>query len=293
MNMEMFDEDFDAFRSGNTGKITTHHAKNVKSPPQAKHYPSCYESHPAVPIGPGHVYGGSCGWPKVTDADIYIGLDSSMNFRNPMRYPWHPAPEQTGPLEVLFRIPDGHPPKDVAEFKAMIGWLAQQLLAGKKIHIGCIGGHGRTGLVLAALKKVVDGTQDAITWVREHYCHKAVESTSQVQFLADEFGITKVPGSRLPPVQVPLHGSGRSHLKTAAEFWSHDEAGQQEIARKARKSVVATTPLAGGKGPPLGTIEATPAASLSSVWGRGAKIVQGPLVKLKKPAKMEPSQEGA
>ena len=70
-------------------------------------------------------------------------------------------------------------PKDAVEFKKMVVWLKEQGQAGKKIHIGCIGGHGRTGTLLAALVKEVTGNVDAIAYVRKNYCAKAVESNSQ------------------------------------------------------------------------------------------------------------------
>jgi hypothetical protein len=295
-NIDMFDEDVQdvPFSEKKTGKIQTFHNDahaHSTSAAVRNNYPSCYESHPPVPIGPGFVYGGSCGWPKVKDADIYIGLDGSMGFMNTHRYPWHP--EQDGPVEVLFRIPDGHAPKDAHEFKAMINWLSEQLLKGKKIHIGCIGGHGRTGMVIAALKRQVDGTEDAITWVRENYCHKAVESSSQVQFLADHYGIKKVQGSRGP---IPVHpGHSRSKLKSADEVNDFDEFMERDTARRAQKATkVPGKALPPGErpAPPVGPITALPTASITNVWGKNARTIHVELVKRAKSDNMAMSQEG-
>lgn len=151
----------------------------------------CYMNHPALDVGPWKIYGGSCAHPIVENGDIYVGLDSSR--RQVSHYPWNGDPKV---IDVFFPIADGTAPKDVAEFKKMVTWLALKLKAGKLIHVGCIGGHGRTGLVLAALVKEVTGNVDAIQYVRDHYCKKAVESSSQVLFLFNEYGITQVAGSR-------------------------------------------------------------------------------------------------
>ena len=98
-------------------------------------------------------------------------------------YPWEEGES------FLYYIQDMAAPKDADSFKMLISWLADQLVAGKKVHIGCIGGHGRTGTVLAALVKFMTGMEDAITYVRENYCHKAVESSEQISFLSREYGI--------------------------------------------------------------------------------------------------------
>lgn len=174
-----FDDDFDSAFDGG-GKFT--------------YAPRCYESHKPLTLGKGLVYGGSCSYPMIKTCDVYVGLDGWMKFQKP-RYPWHKT-SSMGPIEIPFTITDMQAPSDPEEFKNMIAWLAEQLAAGKSVHVGCMGGHGRTGTVLAALVKVVTGEVDAITWVRTHYCKKAVESKAQVNFLHKYFGITKVPGSK-------------------------------------------------------------------------------------------------
>lgn len=141
----------------------------------------CYESHPAILIGGHSVYGGACSRPVVLDADIYVGLDAG--FRPSAKsYPW-----VTGE-SFLYYIQDMTAPSDVDTFKALIKWLATNIKAGKKVHIGCIGGHGRTGTVLAALVAHMDNHADPIAYVRKNYCPKAVESQEQVDFLKLHYG---------------------------------------------------------------------------------------------------------
>ena len=145
----------------------------------------CYRTHKPLKLQSGYtVYGGSCSDPVVQDADIYVGLDGSMG-DHPSMLPW------TKPQGVYYRIPDMQVPTNPETFKKLILWLVKALKDGKKVHVGCIGGHGRTGMVLSALVKELDGEVDAIEYVRKHYCDSAVETSSQVDFLHKHFGIKK------------------------------------------------------------------------------------------------------
>lgn len=145
----------------------------------------CYTSHPPLKIGEHVIYGGSCIEPVIGDADVYVGLDHGMKMTK-RYYPWRDG------TEVKFLIQDMGVPENADDFKDLIAWLSTQLAAGKKVHVGCIGGHGRTGMVLSALVKVMTGNEDATTYVRENYCQKAVESQRQVDWLNKHFGIKPV-----------------------------------------------------------------------------------------------------
>ncbi len=160
-------------------------AKNTPKEPKKFASQRCFHSHPALPIKDGLVvYGGSCSSPVIKDADIYVGFDWGMGSFSQM-YPWHDGEA------FLFKIPDMGVPSNVAEFKLMIHYIAENIVAGKKIHMGCIGGHGRTGLVMAALIKHMTGEVDATNYVRKHYCKKAVESAKQIDWLYKNFKIKK------------------------------------------------------------------------------------------------------
>ena len=158
--------------------------------------PRCYESHPPLPlvdaVGTYNIYGGSCSDPVVLDADIYIGFDY-MRAKH-FQYPWNPATSTV--IEIAFPITDMRAPSNPEEFKKMITWVCNQLREGKKIHAGCIGGHGRTGTFLAAVVAEFTGEKDAITYVRANYCKKAVESVEQIKFLGAHYGILPVQGSK-------------------------------------------------------------------------------------------------
>ena len=197
-------------------------------------YQSCYVTHKPLLLGNTglQIHGGSCSSPVVKDADVYIGFDSGMRF-TARHWPW------TVGTEILFRISDGRAPDDTAAFRQLVDWTADQLHAGKKVHCGCIGGHGRTGTFLAALLSVVAGEVDAITYVREHYCKKAVETAEQVKFLQQHYGI----------------------LETDARRSSWTKPARAEHARKAKSSKSKKAP----GGSDRRTI--TPMFDTHSIWG--------------------------
>lgn len=204
----------------------------------SKSYSACAHSHKPLIIQPANanvntapiiVYGGKGGDPVKKDCDIYAKLDryTSSPFAN---YPW----SENKRVMFSFHIPDHSTPEDPAEFKRMIAWLAEQARAGKSIHVGCVGGHGRTGMVLAALVKEIAGVEDAITYVRENYCKKAVESSSQVKFLAKHFGITEVKGSKdysTKPTKADLIGDPVDAIYYGRKSGSRAERHNAKYAR--------------------------------------------------------------
>ena len=180
----------------------------------------CHKSHPALKL-PGTelvIHGGSCCNPVVTDADVYIGFDSGMQ-RTSARFPWNSG------TEVYFKINDMSPPDDAVEFAKLVSWTKTQLEAGKKVHAGCIGGHGRTGTFLAALVSAF-GEKDAIAYVRKHYCEKAVESSGQVKFLGKHFDVIPAPGHK--DSHQTSSGSGKGRGKKGSLHHLHAPAGVVE-----------------------------------------------------------------
>ena len=74
-----------------------------------------------------------------------------------------------------------------------------------------------TGLTDAQGRFVMRGETDAITYVRTHYCPKAVESTAQIDFLHKHFGIKKQKGSKSSVVWTKGSYSG--------DYWSKGRGG--------------------------------------------------------------------
>lgn len=199
----------------------------------------CFEGHPALPIGKFEIYGGSCSAPAVKDADIYVGFDFSMS-KSIKSFPWESGES------FLFHITDMQAPADPEQFKKLIEWLALQLTAQKKVHLGCIGGHGRTGTVLAALVTHMTGELDSITYVRKHYCERAVESKAQVDFLNKHFGITIVDGHK--------QSSGTSTGRWSSAS-STSLADSPKVVPMPKRAI------------PVGTKEVMPTQHPLSLWG--------------------------
>lgn len=152
----------------------------------------CTFKHPALVI-PGTdlvIHGGSCSHPSVPDADVYIGFDKHSMLHTKRAWPWKKG------TEFLFPITDMAAPADAHDFRKLVEWTAGRLQKGEKVHCGCIGGHGRTGTFLAALVKHMGAEEDAIGYVRKHYCEKAVESKAQIDFLKKEWGVKDAKPSK-------------------------------------------------------------------------------------------------
>lgn len=72
--------------------------------------------------------------------------------------------------------------EDVA--RALLSVL-EEARVGRRVEIGCLGGHGRTGTALACLA-ILSGlpSAEALDWVRTSYCAHAVETPEQAAFVA-------------------------------------------------------------------------------------------------------------
>jgi hypothetical protein len=149
--------------------------------------PKCYTTHTRQDFGLDiALYGGSCLHPIIHDADVYIGLEKGMHVAQ-ISAPWN-----NGCGSHLFYIKNMEVPTDDQAFIKMLEWVSLQLISKKVVHIGCIGGHGRTGLVLAGLKYLMTDDKESIPYLRKHYCKKAVESDMQMNYLHKLFGLSKV-----------------------------------------------------------------------------------------------------
>ena len=154
-------------------------------PTKVAYAPSCHLAHPPYPVFEDFtVIGGSGIFPHVKDCDVYCSLDRN----GTTSMPW-----ETGATRFVWEIKNYGVPTDVAGFKHMVTYLAGKIKEGKKVHVGCMAGHGRTGMVLAALRFEMAGDPDAIMHVRNNYCNQAVEPDGQIKWLMDHYGMNKAP----------------------------------------------------------------------------------------------------
>lgn len=85
---------------------------------------------------------------------------------------------------VLVRWPDFGLPENWAETANAIQNAYARAAAGERVEIGCAGGLGRTGTVLACMA-VLSGVaaSDAVNWVRTQYDRRAVETDEQASWV--------------------------------------------------------------------------------------------------------------
>lgn len=205
-------------------------------PKHTTHTPACHTTHKPLPIVVDDVtyeiYGGSCINPIVKDMDVFVGLDAGMS-RTTRMYPWVEG------TEFLYYISDMKAPTNAEDFKLFINFLKDSLIAGKKVFVGCLGGHGRTGTVFSALVKVMTGMEDATTYVRTNYCKKAVESYEQIGFLHNHFGISKVT----PTKQFATFGNEPAGYKKSSQKYSSIAGGGKSYSKTL--STVTPVPVEG------------------------------------------------
>jgi len=80
----------------------------------------------------------------------------------------------------LIDWPDFGIPTDRSEAVRLIVAAFRRAEAGERVEVGCIGGLGRTGTVLACMA-ILSGVpaSEAVEWVRSNYDERAVETPEQ------------------------------------------------------------------------------------------------------------------
>jgi len=69
------------------------------------------------------------------------------------------------------------------EQSALLDFTIKNIKAGKRVEIACMGGHGRTGTLLAMLRVLLGKMEpkEAIESLRADYCNKVVEGSKQIE----------------------------------------------------------------------------------------------------------------
>lgn len=85
---------------------------------------------------------------------------------------------------IYYPIQDQRAPSSVVDTKIIVDEIITYLTNGKNVHVQCIGGHGRTGVILSCVVgTILPHIKDVVDYVRENYCEEAVESYEQHQFI--------------------------------------------------------------------------------------------------------------
>jgi protein-tyrosine phosphatase len=88
-------------------------------------------------------------------------------------------PYRTGAKVIQFSIPDRKVPENVREFCALVIHLTREIRKGKKIYVHCKGGHGRAGLLVAAILCYLHKITPKESFIRtsEYHATRPVHST--------------------------------------------------------------------------------------------------------------------
>jgi len=78
----------------------------------------------------------------------------------------------------------------VEDMDLIVDFIKYHVSNGKEVVVSCIGGHGRTGTVLAVWAGL-NGVENPIEYVRECYCECAVETEEQEEFIEYYLSIRK------------------------------------------------------------------------------------------------------
>ena len=85
---------------------------------------------------------------------------------------------------VIYPWPDLGVPRNTRRFNRALRWVLEQASVGRRIEVGCAGGHGRTGTTLAGLLVLQGMTpREAVRRVRRTYCDEAIESPEQTSMI--------------------------------------------------------------------------------------------------------------
>ncbi len=105
-----------------------------------------------------------------------------------------PCWEPTWPAELIdwedFGLP-ADPQRAAAQIRAAFA----RAQAGERVEVGCAGGLGRTGTVLACMAVLAGVPSDAaVAWVRSNYDERAVETVEQEDWVRSFPGTTATAG---------------------------------------------------------------------------------------------------
>lgn len=123
----------------------------------------------------------------------------------------------------------------------LVEWAVKKIKEGKKLDLGCFGGHGRTGTFLALLYITIEGltATEAMKAVWARHCEQAIETYVQKKFIY-EFNGEKPPP---PPVSTYGSGTGTSGVKgvkrnSKYKYLSRKEKKQLKSSRKKNRRML-------------------------------------------------------
>jgi len=115
--------------------------------------------------------------------------------------------------------------------------VAKLLMDDVPVMVACVGGHGRTGLVVCILAGILRpdlAKSNPIKWLRENYCDEAVETRAQVDYVFEilelnDDGTTR--GAKIATVSANNGGYNRSGNWSQTDY-SKAKEGEYKPGRK-------------------------------------------------------------
>lgn len=237
--LQLFDDDNDAYWNG-VG-MGFNKLSGVLPPPAAKveYKPKCRHKHHEVKLYDGtSIYCSSVNQ-TLDDMDEQVTPDFGLYADHSWRPHWR---------NEFIDWPDMRIPSDRETSLQQIWEGYCRAADGQFVEIGCIGGHGRTGVILAGMYlAAADGqvtAQEAIDFVRKEYCDSAIETAKQEWFvnfisyqwfgedLADEpeefsYNSSGNGGTCAIPQHYAMIMRGWTHcmVKKDCNFWEFDVKG--------------------------------------------------------------------
>ncbi len=129
----------------------------------------------------GTTYGAQMTGGRLPHFDAYVALDN-------VSVVGHNETVLAFPLTDFGGVPEGW-------LDLLMADIVPDMRNGYRLCVFCVGGHGRTGTVLASLIAILESefdTPDPIQAIRERYCYRAVETLEQAE------GIFALRGQQLP-----------------------------------------------------------------------------------------------
>lgn len=126
--------------------------------------------------------GGAMAWTQeIPKADVFFCLIDWSG-----QAPWwlEDHCQETGVLLHLFPIDGMGCPEKSGPWEAALFEIISHMEQGKTVIVFCVGGHGRTGLALACLLRILEpNIEDSVSEIRRRYCPRAIESPTQEEFV--------------------------------------------------------------------------------------------------------------
>lgn len=145
----------------------------------------CNHLRVPVAVGKGTILCSShYGWTAPASGEVDAGIYLDQWWLSRLGIVGHRIRSALGYPALILHWPDRGIPK-APHLSLALQWANEYLSKGGKVELSCIGGHGRTGTLLACLLREVNGMtgKGAIDTVRREVCKSCIETKEQEGFI--------------------------------------------------------------------------------------------------------------